>query len=542
MFVPFVVNADTCDTDKITIKNIDIESKSDNVEELDEATANGKNINLNLSMSEVGDNIKYKFVIKNDSNEDFELDKTSLNLSSDYINYLFETEDNSNVVKANSSKNVTLRVEYKTEVPEDKFESGSYSDNKTMTFQLSNGKTINVLDTFKNPNTGGQSYILILVVILMVSGTLYLLLKKKKYTKFMALIIVSTIFIPISVYALCKCNIAIDSNIKIMKKSPPQIFNYRIVDDEITITGYKKELAASDVNYEVIDKNKCENYFEELLLNIDYNYFDKYGEYNDELFNETSVKENASRICSGQKDKYTWTLDNYIYYEVIPSNDYVNAGLNNINIVPKNMITGDDVIIPDHILGLPVTIIDAWSFNGIKLNSVKLPNTLKIIYGGTEEGTFASCGLTHIEFPESLEIIGNNAFTDNELNEVIIPDNVTEIGATAFASNKISKLKLGKNVKEISFEAFKGNNITTLTIPSSVTSISPEVRAQFVWSRAFAGNPLTSVIIEGKNSADDFDIYRNANGTPFSWDPNVTCIKDNDENVENGCIIWKGNN
>ena len=110
MFIPYIVNAETCDTDKITIKNIAIESKSDNVEELSQATASGKNINLNLSMSEVGDNIEYKFVVKNDSNEDYELDKTSLNLNSDYINYLFETEDNSNVVKANSSKTVTLRV------------------------------------------------------------------------------------------------------------------------------------------------------------------------------------------------------------------------------------------------------------------------------------------------------------------------------------------------------------------------------------------------------------------------------------------------
>ena len=110
MFIPYIVNAETCDTDKITIKNIAIESKSDNVEELSQATASGKNINLNLSMSEVGDNIEYKFVVKNDSNKDYELDKTSLNLNSDYINYLFETEDNSNVVKANSSKTVTLRV------------------------------------------------------------------------------------------------------------------------------------------------------------------------------------------------------------------------------------------------------------------------------------------------------------------------------------------------------------------------------------------------------------------------------------------------
>lgn len=65
-------------------------------------------------MSKVGDNIKYKFVIKNDSLEDYEIDKTSLNINSDYINYSFETNDNSNIVRANSSKNVTLIVEYKT--------------------------------------------------------------------------------------------------------------------------------------------------------------------------------------------------------------------------------------------------------------------------------------------------------------------------------------------------------------------------------------------------------------------------------------------
>lgn len=225
-FIPFYVNAETCDTDKITISSITMENKSDNVEELEAATASGKNINLNLSMSEVGDNIEYKFIVKNDSNEDYELDKTSLNINSDYINYSFKTNDNSNIVKANSTKNVTLRVEYKTEVPEDKFENGTYSDNKAMTVQLSNGNTIDVSDTFKNPNTGVQSYILIFMVILLVSGTMYVLLKKKKYTKFMILIIGATIIIPISVYALCKCEIKIESKIEIKKVEEFKSFCY----------------------------------------------------------------------------------------------------------------------------------------------------------------------------------------------------------------------------------------------------------------------------------------------------------------------------
>ena len=217
MFIPIFVNAETCDTDKITIENITIENKSNNVEELSEATANGKNINLNLSMSEVGDNIEYKFIVKNDSNEDYKLDKTGLILKSDYINYSFKTEDKSNIVKAKTSKIVILRVEYKTEVSEDKFESGTYKDNKTMIVQLSNKNTINVPDTFNNPNTGVQAYIWVTIILLILSGSLYILLKQKKYTKIVILIIGTAILIPMSVYAICKCDIKIESNVEIKR-------------------------------------------------------------------------------------------------------------------------------------------------------------------------------------------------------------------------------------------------------------------------------------------------------------------------------------
>ena len=52
IFIPFLVDAETCDTDKITIENLTVERKTDNVEELSEATSSNKNINLNLSMNE----------------------------------------------------------------------------------------------------------------------------------------------------------------------------------------------------------------------------------------------------------------------------------------------------------------------------------------------------------------------------------------------------------------------------------------------------------------------------------------------------------
>lgn len=217
MFIPLYVYADSCDTDKITISSITAESKSDNVEEISKATANGKTINLNLSMLEVGDNIKYLITVKNNSNEDYELNKTSFNLNSDYIDYSISSSDQSNIVKANSNKEVYLKVEYKKEVPDEVFESGIYNDNKTMMVQLSTGDTMNLSDISKNPATGVQTSIFILVIFLIISGTLYVVLKKNKHTKFMILLIGTIIIIPISIYALCKCEIKIISNIELTK-------------------------------------------------------------------------------------------------------------------------------------------------------------------------------------------------------------------------------------------------------------------------------------------------------------------------------------
>ena len=211
--IPLLTKAETCDIDKISITSITIEDKSDNVKELTEATVNGKAIDLDLSMSEVGDNIKYKLIVKNESNEDYELDKNSFVINSDYIDYTLESEDDSNIIKANLSKTVYLKVEYKNEVPDEQFESGAFHDNKILTLQLSSN---NISDDLKNPYTSIQLYFLLFIVLVLMMGTIYVLLKKKKYTKYMIMII--GIMIPISVYAICKTEIIIDSNVKIEKE------------------------------------------------------------------------------------------------------------------------------------------------------------------------------------------------------------------------------------------------------------------------------------------------------------------------------------
>ena len=215
MFTPFIVNAETCNTDKISISSITIENKTDNVNEIDGATVDGKKINLNLRMSEVGDIIKYKMIVKNDSNEDYKIDKNSLNVNSSYINYSLNSDDNSDIIKANSTKTFFLKVDYKIEVPEDGYESESFIDNKNISIQLITNSKINVPKILNNPKTL-NSFINVIIILFIISALSLLIIKNRKKETIVVLII-GAVIIPISTYALCKSNIVIESTIRIDK-------------------------------------------------------------------------------------------------------------------------------------------------------------------------------------------------------------------------------------------------------------------------------------------------------------------------------------
>ena len=109
MFIPLIIKAETCDTDKITIESITLKDKTGNADELSEAKTEGKKVILDLSMSKVGDAVEYTVVVKNDSNMDFDLKDMIKKDNFEYVNYQILTEDTSKVLEANSSKTVTLK-------------------------------------------------------------------------------------------------------------------------------------------------------------------------------------------------------------------------------------------------------------------------------------------------------------------------------------------------------------------------------------------------------------------------------------------------
>ena len=210
ILIPFMVNAKGCEPDKITIQSVTINNKTENVSEKTIPSIKDKTINIGLNMSEVGDSIEYRMIVKNDSNEDYLLDKRTISNNSDYIDYTLETRDKTNIIKAKDQKEVYLRVEYKNKVASNLFENGVYNDNKNLKVNLSTDDSNNIL----NPKTG-ISLIVIILLLIGIGAIIYLFIKIKKPSKVLLFIIGMTLVIPLGVYAICKFDITVDSSVTI---------------------------------------------------------------------------------------------------------------------------------------------------------------------------------------------------------------------------------------------------------------------------------------------------------------------------------------
>ena len=122
---------------------------------------------------------------------------------------------------------------------------------------------------------------------------------------------------------------------------------------------------------------------------------------------------------------------------------------------------------------------------GLSLEKVTLPNTITMI--GKE--AFAYAGLREINLPVALTSIGSQAFSDNEkLRSINIPSNVTYIGYAAFAYTGLTDIQINTSFvdgeKTVEGEAFtskpwfwqcpKGSPATIIHIPSCLTGQTPD--------------------------------------------------------------------
>lgn len=129
-------------------------------------------------------------------------------------------------------------------------------------------------------------------------------------------------------------------------------------------------------------------------------------------------------------------------------------------------IGGYEVVIPSMIKGIPVIKIGIKAFQGKRLRSVVLPDSIKKI----DSYAFSNNLIETIHFEEELLEIGDFAFYMNRLGSLELPESIQSIGKSCFANNYIlGTLRLPKSLKVVNEYAFKNNCIKYIEINSDLT-------------------------------------------------------------------------
>lgn len=110
--------------------------------------------------------------------------------------------------------------------------------------------------------------------------------------------------------------------------------------------------------------------------------------------------------------------------------------------------------------------IDEMAFTWTSsLKNIEIPQTVKFI----ERGAFCLSGLTKIEIPGSVEMLGVESFQDCEqLKNVVIKDGVKSIGREAFNyCTSLEKVEIPTSVSEIGSQVFNCCEKVTVYAPTS---------------------------------------------------------------------------
>ena len=194
----------------VAIESVTLDSKSDTAVIVSDATFDELALKVDLKFNDVNDFVKYKLVIKNSSSTDYELAESTS--SSSYITYEYNYEDDSKVLGANSSKTMFITIKYSNAVPVAAFSEGKYTETKSITINLDDG-TDEVTEVAVPSTIDGLYCYLVLLI-----GTLVLsvaLLKVTRNKKFLVLILVSMILIPMNINAIVKLKITVESKVEI---------------------------------------------------------------------------------------------------------------------------------------------------------------------------------------------------------------------------------------------------------------------------------------------------------------------------------------
>ncbi len=232
----------------------------------------------------------------------------------------------------------------------------------------------------------------------------------------------------------------------------------------------------------------------------------------------TSIKENTFRKVDTDPETGHGT-DNELVTRVyvslqkqyddktnFPDSDYHKIYLNN-----PEIWTAEDFTFEPNDDNAVITGFSEQGFDKIRLNSrLTLPDQDGEAHPVTAvaDGAFAEQGITSLSFTgNKLKDIGANAFSGNDLTELVLPEGLEQIGSGAFSDNKLMRVTFGKDLELIGEQAFEANQINGVTFAEGGTA------ALSIGPAAFSSNQLKAVQIPDRTDA--------VSGTAFSANPGI---------------------
>ncbi|MBE6994804.1 MAG: leucine-rich repeat domain-containing protein [Ruminococcaceae bacterium] len=120
-------------------------------------------------------------------------------------------------------------------------------------------------------------------------------------------------------------------------------------------------------------------------------------------------------------------------------------------------------------------IEDAAFIHATKLTDVSLPSTLRKLgdaaFNDAERGVFENTPkLTGIALPEGLRELGGRAFRKSGLTSIDLPDTITVMGDSFIYCEALSSVHLPEGLQKLPTDAFIGcTSLTNVTLPKNVT-------------------------------------------------------------------------
>lgn len=221
LFLSFMIIPNVYAKDNVFIESVSIDSKSEGTNVIEDAKYDGLSLKFNVKFFELNDYIKYKVVVNNPTNKDYEITKNSNFDDNKYISYEYSYDDNDGgIVKKNSKMTMYITIKYNKEVPSNMFNNGTFTETNNLIIDLGNNEN----NTIVNPKT--SNYILIVLVLLMLVGTTIILFTPtiNNESKYFSILIIG-LLLPISIYAVEKLQINIESNV-VISNNPKFCYTY----------------------------------------------------------------------------------------------------------------------------------------------------------------------------------------------------------------------------------------------------------------------------------------------------------------------------